>query len=534
MTTTRITLFTGVLVQDSALSISGLDRASSSDRAFTVVDGEPLLLGRGLKGAAAAMARRFFDPLPATVSDQVPAAGAREKSFRPSLWRFENSRPDPSSVGQLPMRAGVGILQKTGARASGVLHDREVTPAGTKWPLTLRVDWSFAKPDAREEEAEEAEGILGYVLAEHWAKGRCWLGGDVARGLGWCQLEELQAYRLDEDQYSAWVSSGRTTLPTPLEKRPVAKVTKRWRFRILDVALRFGEYRPQNDKDPPWGLDMWSVGPHDSEASVQPAGSGVWSRPAWADPAAQPPGEILTDRALMMQGDRPLMPGASLRGPLRHAFSRAHNAAGTTAVQDPHPVQGKVGTSDAAGEIFGTVEQSSRVLIRDAPSKGEWYAARLHMHAEDELAGGSYGSAKRDAVRLLRGEFSARIVVEGPDDSTVDGLAAAVDKVIKLGGLGHLPVGGHKTRGAGWGVWVPGKWECVAIDPAPDAVERAKQVSGSDPSPSKRSIPARGNKPRSERRSPGRASRGPRLEAAPKATQFAEIVVTTGELGPGI
>ncbi len=65
------------------------------------------------------------------------------------------------------------------------------------------------------------------------------------------------------------------------------------------------------------------------------------------------------------------------------------------------------------GKAFGTVSKSSRILIRDARAEGEWAAAKLHMHAEDEFSAGSYGSAKRDAVRVLRGTFPVRIVVEG-------------------------------------------------------------------------------------------------------------------------
>ena len=156
----RLTLFTATLVQDSALSVSGVDRESSSDRPFAMIDGVPVLSGRGLKGAAVAMARRFFDPLPRSVSEDANHAEALHRS----AWEFSNSTPDGDKDARLPLRAGVGIFKKTGARAPHVLYDREVVPAGTRWPLVLRVDWSRA-----EAEADEAEGILGYVLAEHWA-----------------------------------------------------------------------------------------------------------------------------------------------------------------------------------------------------------------------------------------------------------------------------------------------------------------------------------------------------------------------------
>ena len=70
------------------------------------------------------------------------------------------------------------------------------------------------------------------------------------------------------------------------------------------------------------------------------------------------------------------------------------------------------------------------------------------MHAEDEFSAGSYGSAKRDAVRVLQGTFPVRIVVEGDTPEEVEPLVKLIDRQVALGALGHLPVGGHKTRGA--------------------------------------------------------------------------------------
>src|SRR5262245_37461285 len=155
--TTRLTLFKATLVQDSALSVSGIDRESSTDQPFALVDGVPTLVGRGLKGAAVAMAKRFFDPLPRAVSDEA----SRRTALRRSAWEFE----DATATGTPRVRASVGIRHKTGARAGRVLYDREVIAAGTTWQLAFRVDWSHVESD---DEGREAEGILGYVLAQHW------------------------------------------------------------------------------------------------------------------------------------------------------------------------------------------------------------------------------------------------------------------------------------------------------------------------------------------------------------------------------
>lgn len=455
---TTLTIFTATLVQDSALSVSGVDRVSSSDHPFTVVDGTPLLVGRGLKGAAVAMARRFFE-LPRCISEDPE----RTTGLRRSAWEFSHARPEAGQVPKSGLRPGVGILQKTGARAKGILFDREVIPAETRWTLDLRVNWNLAR-----DRAEEAEGILGYVLLRHWVEGRCWLGGAVARGLGWCHIEELKAFRLDEHAYDAWIASGRTVLPDAEPEVPTSLPTRCWYFRTRDVTLHVGEYKPEGDA---WGVDMLSIASHDIEQSTQIAGSGTWACPPWVT-HAEPPSEMETDRALMMDGSKPVVPGGSLRGPLRHAFSRKSWRSGK-AVKDPHLCHGDVGNDDPAGRLFGTTSCSSRVLIRDAPARGGWSAARLHMHAEDEFAGGSYGSAKRDAVRILSGDFPARILVEGGNRDEVEGLTKQLDDVLVVGAQGHLPVGGHKTRGAGWLKWDLGPWDALDVTGQPPACDGA-------------------------------------------------------------
>ena len=467
----KLTLFTATLVQDSALSVSGLDREASADQPFALVDGVPTLVGRGLKGAAVAMAKRFFSPLPRAVSDDL-SQGAQRRS----AWEFA----DATTTGTPRVRAGVGIRHKTGARAGGVLYDREVISAGTKWLLNFRVDRSHALDD---DEFTEAEGILGCVLLEHWAKERCWLGGGAARGLGWCHIEGLKAYRFDDASYDEWVTNGRPREPQvnaiPV---PIVTPTRSWYFRTLDVSISFGEYKPE-PSEAAWGLDMFAVGPHDTERAVQPKGNGEWAKPAWATDANTPV-ELSTDRALLMESGRPLLPGASVRGPLRHAFSRDKRRAGHN-ITDPHPDQRNVGEDDIAGRYFGTVHKSSRILIRDARAEGQWSAAKLHMHAEDEFSAGSYGSAKRDAVRVLQGVFPVRLVIEGATPEEIEPLEKLIDRQVMLGALGHLPVGGHKTRGAGSGRWTAKPWVIEDVKKARDWVPPTESETKSETRSSK-------------------------------------------------
>jgi hypothetical protein len=145
--TTNLTLFTATLVQDSALSVSGLPRETSADQRFALVDGVPSLVGRGLKRATVAMARRFLDPLPRAISDDI-----KHGALRRSAWEFA----DAITTGASRVRAGVGIRHTTGARAGDVLYDREVIPAGMTWQPSPRVDRSYANDDAEPTEAEGA------------------------------------------------------------------------------------------------------------------------------------------------------------------------------------------------------------------------------------------------------------------------------------------------------------------------------------------------------------------------------------------
>ncbi len=461
------TIFFATLAQDSALSIGGIDVPGTPEHAFAKIDGRPVLSARGLKGAAVAMARRCFTELPRSISDD-----ALDQALVRSAWRFEHARllSEPTLPG-LALRAGVGILQETGARAEGVLYRREVVPAGTRWQLELHVDWRLASQIG--ESPEDAEGVLGYVLAAQWAQGRCWLGGGVARGLGWCRLEapSLRAHRLTKAQYEAWLASARSQLPHAEAELPMREPTRRWFFRTLELTIPFGEHRPR-EGGPTWGVDMLAIGAHGQDATTQRYDQAHWLPSRQLPTASGVPGKdgmLATNRAIAMELERPLLPGSSLRGPLRHAYSRQLNSTGN-GTADPHLLTKLPPDSvvpDAAGALFGTLQHSARLLIRDSRAEEGWLAARLHQHAEDELAGGSFASAKRDAVRLLRGSFQIQLLVEGPVEDEVRAQLEALDRVIALGQLGHLPIGGHKTRGAGWSQWRRGtaQWQAFDVQP---------------------------------------------------------------------
>ncbi|MGH6815724.1 MAG: RAMP superfamily CRISPR-associated protein, partial [Hyphomicrobiaceae bacterium] len=242
-----------------------------------------------------------------------------------------------------------------------------------------------------------------------------------------------------------------------------APATRTWHF--IDIEGRFAA----GDDPDGYGLDPLAVGGHPGNSVLTHFDAGSYGRPRGIKEKAFEDA-YSTDRPLAMTKGtdgrmRPFLPGASLRGPLRHALSRAHRARGTD-VSDPNVSHDKPGQP---GEIFGTIEQSARLLVRDAEVLDDgWQAVRMQHHAEDEFAAGPYGSAKFDATVLLEASFGWRMVLEGNNEIELAEWKAAVKSLLGddadltgLGTLGHLPVGGLKWRGAGWGRWCVEKIEQV-------------------------------------------------------------------------
>ncbi|MBK6842825.1 MAG: hypothetical protein IPG88_11030 [Gemmatimonadetes bacterium] len=156
------------------------------------------------------------------------------------------------------------------------------------------------------------------------------------------------------------------------------------------------------------------------------------------------------------------------------------------------------------------------------------------MHAEDEFSGGSYETAKRDAVRLLSGRFVTRFLVEGPDEKRVEELAHEVDWIAQLGRLGHLPMGGHKTRGAGFGRWEATEWSrCDVVGVHVPRVELATAedatVRGAS-SPDRRAMTSPAGNTRRVLKGRGDVERRSAVVVVTTASQFDESADTLAKL----
>lgn len=489
----------GTLVQESALSVGGSEAEGLADR-YVARDGRGRLVipGRAIAGALIAMAKRFYPLLPDCVS-----AGWEERpddrGLKPSVWHPFNSHPvrpraDQTAVWawcephEVPteLRQGVGIRQDTGARAHGILYEVECVPAGTRWSFLLEI---------RTREAGElgplVEAMAVRVL-QHWSQGRCWLGGAVARGLGWLRLADARLLRVTGDLWPDSFRPPEEVLAALVRRNDIEVIEGDCLWRIADSAppqrswffvdIR-GTFAAGDDPDG-YGIDPIAVG----ASSVTPSDNGPalhhLVRPEGCSSAVVR-SLYQTDRPIAMARHadgslRPFIPGSGLRGPLRHALSRLLRQKGEE-IRDPN-WRDDTRKSGLPGTLFGTTSHSARLLVRDAYTRGDdWVIARVQHHAEDEFAGGPYASAKFDAAVLLRGEFEWRMVLEGSDKEEVSKWTQALRALIGdnglpgLGTLGHLPVGGLKWRGAGWGRWTLEVCETVAVEP-----DTAEPVAGTE------------------------------------------------------
>ncbi len=433
MTQAYRTLFTGTLVQESFFSSGG------TDDPYATVDqplcrdgaGRHTLRGSGLAGALVATARRVCKgndkPFPVAISGSA-------KGRHPSVWRCFNSHPAESAASAF--RQHVAIDDETGAAKEGALFNVETLPPGTEWPFILEVDTIHDSAEAAAKAAAEA-AELARVALSHWAAGRCLLGREVARGLGWMRLTDLMEHTLTTDQVDLWPNAAESNnyFQYIRDNFPGTAVPT-----AQDSLHGWVEYSgtvtagPRKDG---YGIDSLSIGGHASEELAS-----AWDeRFLAADGVTQDESKKSFDpdfAVVTLERDGrqvPYIPGSSLRGPLRHALARLP------------------GMKPVVEGLFGTVDRSARLLICDAfvtdektcPVQMAW----LQHHAEDEFTAGAYESAKFDRVAVMQGRFAWRMVLEDASEDE----KKALEEIFKLAAVGAIGIGGGQWRGHGWLRW---------------------------------------------------------------------------------
>ncbi len=428
MTQPYRTLFVGTLVQESFLSSGGRDDPTASMDSPLARDGQgrPTLRGTSLAGALIATFRRILRPAPVPLT----ISGCQD-GRQPSVWRCFNSHPlgNPQGV----VRQHVAINAQTGAAQDSALFDVETLPPGTRWPFLLEVDTS---------RDGQAVDFAREVLA-HWAAGRCLLGREVARGLGWLRLQDCQEYALTTEQLAHWPCARQADNYPRYLKEQFSSLAKPLHVASeplpgwceISGTLTAGDYQPtwHGDGQTTWGLDSLSIGGHASEELMA-----SWNDHYLApDGLANPSTGFDPDFAVVTHEQLPYIPGSSLRGPLRHALARLLKANGQSA--------------DIVDALFGTTAHSAKLLITDVfpDPNADLRLAWFQHHAEDEFTGGAYGSSKFDRVAVTHGQFRWKMVLEDANANEW----AALKTVFELAQQHQIGLGGGQWRGHGWLQW---------------------------------------------------------------------------------
>lgn len=451
MATPFRTLFVGTLRQISALSVGGRDTSASVTDAPLCRDGQNrfTLRGQTLIGALVATARRLGD-VPEFVSGDIS-----KQQRAASRWLGFASHPKPETRSEI--RQHVCINAKTGAAEKTGLFNLEVLPVGTRWPFLLEVDSSGT-------DGAKAEAIAWQALRE-WQTGRCYIGREVARGLGWMQLEDLQVVRLDADE------------PEHIDAWPNARCSDDYPAYVRKLVQRFGnapfpELAPAispiqtleipftitvGERSNGYGVDSLSIGGH-AESEIM----ATWQDGHYLAPScltAKNCAELFDpDFAMVMtvvDGQRrPFIPGSALRGPLRHALERYYRTTGDWEAQ-----------RNNLRRLFGDLERQSRddepslpcyaaaLLISDAElCNGNWQAAWFQLHAEDEFTAGTYASSKFDRLALVDAKFTGCWVLE-TSETDLPCLLSLLEMLKTLAERGDIAIGGGQWRGHGWVNW---------------------------------------------------------------------------------
>jgi len=453
-------LISGILVQKTAFSTGG-NRYETGDNNdidnLLAKDGEGryTLRGTSLAGAFLATAQQICMELPNTLSEDSPKEQEsrlktafdnrvdKEQDYKQwlqkqprmneSVWIFHHAHP--INTPQNEVRDNVAINQQTGAAQHSAKFDSEILPAGTRWQFLMEVD-------EYRDQNNNASAIALRVI-EQWEEKQCWLGRDVARGLGWMTLQNTKVYRLSSEQATIWPDAHKTPCELlqglhryQLPKEAITEIKKEVHAKPAcaiggTITITVGK---NNDG---YGLDMLSVGGHQKERdgkqrkTNQPdklmgkqflqkhknkllAPQGI-ERDEYVKFKESNTGDADFSLSVTCTADGktiPIIPGSSIRGSLRHVLSWLLRKQGNT-IWSPSDTDTPPDDNDIVHKLFGSTSQSAKLLISDAMLQdgADWQAVVLEMHAEDEFTQGVYGSGKFDRTCLTRGIFEAVVMM---------------------------------------------------------------------------------------------------------------------------
>lgn len=480
-------LISGVLEQKTALSTGGnrfqvatehddVDMALAKDGA-----GRYTLRGTTLAGALIATARLLYQELPKTITEEIAEdeIDRTPNRLQESHWIFHHAHP--AEVQHLPeMRDLVAMRQKTGAAMHGAKYSVETLPCGTNWDFLMEVDaW------------QDSPGNLSSPIAvaltslKQWET-MCWLGRDIARGLGWLSLKDIKVFELTSQQAVLWPNAREKPLVTlarlegdgiiqPMPSEKIVALREACKPEV-DECYHSGKIRIKTgEAGGGWGLDTVSViaGKTSKDKELKAVQPEYEHASHWIYPLGQKKkayeSTTVNSRIATLYDGTPYIPGSGLRGPLRHALSWLLRKQGATiwepgtpygegkepSCEDGMAHPGKDDRQDVVLQLFGSTEESGLLLISDANlTCGDWHLLYQEMHAEDEFTQGAFDQAKFDRPVLLNAEFEADYCLirtrELRDSKRFNILIEALDALNALGRHRLIAIGGGKWKGLGW------------------------------------------------------------------------------------
>jgi len=453
-------------------------------------EGEYTLRGTGLAGALIATARTLYPDLPKAISEGSPQQQDKGTDDSPrmneSLWLFHHAHP-LNTPEHSEIRDNVAIRQKTGAAKDGAKFDAETLPAGTQWSFLMEVD-QYRDVDKDDNPLNHADSIALNTL-QHWQDHGCWLGKDVARGLGYMTLKQINIYQLTTDHIDRWpdpskppcelfqgLSSMTLNEDEQTELKKDCPPNQQPCITTGSITIQVGQAIDGGDG---YGLDMLSVGGNNGkkqedknpgkEIDYPEVMQGKAFLKQHKDKLITPLSQTWDDYlkfadnntkdidfniAVTRQNDTyvPHIPGSAMRGPLRHSLSwllrKQDNPVWEPAGENEHPASGE---EDIVLKLYGSTQRSTSLLISDAlPVDDDWLMLVLEMHAEDEFTQGVYCSSKFDRTCLTKGTFKAHFELQANNEEELIAMTTELEKLQTLGKNQFIPIGGGQWKGLGW------------------------------------------------------------------------------------
>jgi len=347
------------------------------------------------------------------------------------------------------IRDGVGINRTTRTAADTAKFDLEVLPAGTIFNLHLELRSYHDEGKITDLDRQ----LLAIALSE-WIKGRAWLGGRVARGLGGVTLGNLEIIERDlndKDQLMAflksdnpWVdeagdagwlktylASARTQVQPSFEDNPA--ITRRWIQ--AEFTLKATGPLVANDTTAATvsgfdhaplmvGLDTWRT-PVLTGASLRGVIRSHAERVARTLATVQVNGihkdKSEEERRELGRQDfvsqcpacDPLVSRSDqTKAPLQSCSSLL-SPAERKAIEEGEAIEDKL---CLACQLFGSTLYGSRLIVEDAILEGKPNYKMLDFLAIDRFTGGGADGAKFDALVLWQPQFKARLYLENPQE----------------------------------------------------------------------------------------------------------------------